>query len=344
MPAGLVGVVEVSADGFFLLTPGYDSLMNRKPAATAILIAIVGPTASGKSSLALSLAQRFGGEIVNCDSLQLYHYLDIGTAKPSLAERASVPHHLLDILEPEEQFSAGEYARRGRAILAEITERGHLPIVVGGTGFYLRALIEGLFAGPSRHPQLRERLRERETKKGPGYAHRILTRLDPESAARIHPNALPKTIRALEVCLLARGRMSELFRQGREPLKGYTVRKIGLNPPRTELYERINQRTQAMFDQGLVQEVCDLLAKGCPATVPPLQSHGYRQALDYLLGKISLRDAIRYAQAATRQYGKRQMTWFRKESGLVWFAGFGDDAGVQEQVCRSIAEGLAQPG
>lgn len=317
--------------------------MSRKAAATPTLVAIVGPTASGKSSLALVLAERFGGEIVNCDSLQLYRHFDIGTAKPSPAERASVPHHLLDILEPEEQFSAGEYARRGRTILAEITARGRLPIVVGGTGFYLRALIDGLFAGPSRHPELRERLRERETTKGPGYAHRILTRLDPESSARIHPNDLPKTIRAVEVCLLARGRMSELFRQGREPLTGFTVRKIGLNPPRSELYERINQRTQAMFDQGLVNEVSDLLAKGCPGGAPPLQSHGYRQALDYLLGKISLRDAVRYTQAATRQYAKRQMTWLRKDLGISWFAGFGSDATIQEEACRSLAGGLTQP-
>lgn len=321
--------------------------MTRKPAAVSIrlspLVAVVGPTASGKSSLALCLAERFGGEIVNCDSLQLYRHLDIGTAKPSLAERASVPHHLLDILDPEEQFSAGEYARRGRTVLAEITARGRLPIVVGGTGFYLRALLDGLFAGPSRHPELRERLRERETKKGPGYAHRILTRLDPDSAARMHPNDLPKTIRAIEVCLLARGRMSELFRQGREPLAGYTVQKIGLNPPRAALYERINQRAQAMFDQGLVNEVCDLLARGIPATAPPLQSHGYRQALDYLLGRISLRDAVRYAQAATRQYAKRQMTWFRKEPGTAWFAGFGSDVSVQEAVCRRIAAGWAVP-
>jgi len=324
-------------------TPDYDSRMDPKPAAALTLVIIVGPTASGKSSLALHLAEQFCGEIVNCDSLQLYRGLDIGTAKPSPAERARVPHHLFDILDPEEQFSAGEYARRGRAVLAEITARGRLPIVVGGTGFYLRALVDGLFAGPGRNPELRERLREREIKKGPGYAHRILTRLDPESAARIHPNDVPKTIRAVEVCLLARSRLSDLFRQGREPLAGYAVHKIGLSPPRAELQERINARTQAMFDRGLVNEVSELLAKGCPAAAPPLQAVGYRQALDYLLGKVSRRDAVRYAQAATRQYAKRQMTWFRKEKGMVWFTGFGDHASVQAEVGRWMQEGNAGP-
>jgi len=322
--------------------------MNRKPAAAPTVLIIAGPTASGKSSLALRLAERFHGEIVNCDSLQLYRGFDIGTAKPSLAERQRVPHHLFDILGPEEQFSAGEYARRSRAVLAEITARSRLPVVVGGTGFYLRALVDGLFAGPSRHAELRERLRGREAAKGPGYTHRILTRLDPASAARIHPNDVPKVIRAVEVCLLGRARMSELFRQGREPLTGYTVRKAGLKPPRAELQERINGRTQAMFDQGLAREVSGLLERGCPAGAPPLQSVGYRQALDYLLGNISLRDAVRYAQAATRQYAKRQMTWFRKEAGMTWFAGFGDDTSLQEEVGRWLeglpGEGARPPG
>ena len=315
--------------------------MNRKPAP---LVAIVGPTASGKSSLAAHLARQFQGEILNCDSLQLYRYFDIGTAKPTPAEREGIPHHLVDILDPAEQFSAGEYSRRAREVLGEVTERARLPIVVGGTGFYLRALIDGLFAGPARHPSLRERLRERETKKGPGYVHRLLKRLDPVSASHIHPHDLPKTIRAVEVCLLARGRMSELFRQGREALTSYSVLKLGLNPPRAELYERINQRTEALFDRGLVNEVSDLLAKGYPATAPPFQSHGYRQALDYLLGKISLRDAIRYAQAATRQYAKRQMTWFRKEPGIVWFSGFGSDPPTQSEIGHTLAEWLAEPG
>jgi len=314
--------------------------MNRKPA----VVAVVGPTASGKSSLALSLARRFQGEILNCDSLQLYRDFDIGTAKPSPAEREAVPHHLLDVLDPTEQFSAGEYARRAREVLAEVAQRGRLPLVVGGTGFYLRALLDGLFSGPARHPALRERLRERETKKGPGYAHRLLERLDPVSAPHIHPHDIPKTIRALEVCLLARSPLSELHRRGRHPLTGYSVLKLGLSPPRAELYKRINQRTQALFDGGLVNEVCDLLAKGCPATAPPFQSHGYRQALDTLLGKISLRDAIRYAQAATRQYGKRQVTWFRKEPGIVWFSGFGTDPRIQAEIGDYVAKWLAEPG
>ena len=317
--------------------------MNRKPAAAPTVWIIAGPTASGKSSLSLHLAERFRGEIVNCDSLQLYRHFDIGTAKPSLAERSRVPHHLFDVLEPEQQSSAGEYARRARAVLAEITERGGLPIVVGGTGFYLRALVDGLFAGPSRHPELRARLRQRAAAKGPSYPHRILSRLDPESASRIHPNDLPKTIRAVEVCLLSRSRMSDLFRQGREPLAGFVVRKIGLNPPRAELRQRINARTKVMFEQGLVQEVSELLEKGCPAAAPPLQSVGYRQALDYLLGKISLRDAVRYAQAATRQYAKRQMTWFRREAGMVWFTGFGDDAALQEEVSGWLERQSTKP-
>ena len=201
--------------------------MNRKPAVVAPLVAIVGPTASGKSSLAIHLARQFHGEILNCDSLQLYRHFDIGTAKPSPAEREGIPHHLLDILEPAEQFSAGEYARRAREVLAEVTGRGRLPLVVGGTGFYLRAFIDGLFAGPARHPVLRERLRERETRKGPGYVHRLLARMDPASASHIHPHDVPKTIRAIEVCLLARNRMSELHQQGRQALAGYAVLKLG---------------------------------------------------------------------------------------------------------------------
>ncbi|MBI4463231.1 MAG: tRNA (adenosine(37)-N6)-dimethylallyltransferase MiaA [Acidobacteria bacterium] len=303
-----------------------------------LLVAVVGPTASGKSCLAIYLAREFQGEIVNCDSLQMYRHFDLGTAKPTPAERQGIPHHFLDILEPNEQFSAGEYMRQARAVLASVTALGHLPIVVGGTGFYLRALIEGLFAGPRRNPNLRQRLQQRVAAKGPLYLHQVLRRLDPAAASGIHPNDTPKVIRALEVCLQARRPMSELFRQGRQALEGYGVVKVGLNPSRAQLYERINQRTRSLFEQGLVEEVRSILAQGYPPTAPPFLSHGYRQALDYLEGRISLEEALYHAQTNTRQYAKRQLTWFRKEAGVQWFAGFGTDPQVQAAVSRYVSD------
>ena len=305
------------------------------------LLVVVGPTASGKSCLAVHLAKQFQGEILNCDSLQMYRHFNIGTAKPTAEEREGVPHHLLDILEPEEKFSAGEYARQAREILADVTSRGKLPMMAGGTGFYLRALIDGLFSGPGRDPELRQRLRARAEQKGTDYLHRLLDRLDPVSAASIHPHDIPKVIRAIEVCLLARRPMSAMFRQGRQALEGYRVCQVGLNPPRDELYERVNQRTEFLFEKGLIEETSGILAKGYPATAPPFQSHGYRQALDYLLGRISRKDAIRYAQAGTRQYAKRQMTWFRKDTRIRWFAGFGIDPQIQAEVSQYVAEQLA---
>jgi len=219
------------------------------------VLAIVGPTASGKSHLAIFLAKRFGGEILNCDSLQMYRHFDIGSAKMPPEERQGIPHHFLDILAPDEQFAAGEYMRQAREVMADVAARGRLPIVVGGTGFYLRALLDGLFAGPTRNRELRERLRLRAEEKGPGYLHRLLRRMDPVVAGNIHPNDEPKLIRAIEVCLLARKPVSELFREGRPSLQGYRVLKIGLNPPREALYERINERARLLFENGLVEEV-----------------------------------------------------------------------------------------
>ena len=306
----------------------------------AVLLAVLGPTASGKSSLAIHLAKQFQGELLNCDSLQMYRHFDLGSAKLTGAEREGVPHHLLDILSPEEEFTAGEFARRAKEILSRVTSRGKLPVIVGGTGFYLRALVDGLFPGPARNRELRERLQRRAAQKDSGYLHRMLRRLDPPSAEKIHPHDTPKLIRALEVCLQAKRPISELFREGRDPLQGYRVLKLGLNPSRTALHEKINQRTSWMFENGLVEEVRGILAKGFPKTVTPFQSHGYREALDYLEGKTSLEEAVKLAQTATRQYAKRQMTWFRKEDGVRWFSGFGTDRAIQTEADDYVAEQL----
>lgn len=306
----------------------------------APLVAVVGPTGSGKSALGLRLAAEFDGEIVNCDSLQLYRYFDIGTAKLRPEERGSIPHHLLDVLDPGEIFTAGEYARRAREVLREITARGRLPLVVGGTGFYLRALLDGLFPGPGRDERLRQRLAQREARR-PGLLHRLLRRWDPEAARRIHPADRPKLIRALEVCLLTRRPLSEWFAAGRDALTGYRVCKLGLNPPRAALYQRLDARCRAMFEQGLIEEVRRILAMGYPPSIKPLEAHGYRQALQVLRGELDLPHALYYAQRNTRRYAKRQWTWFRREPNLIWMDGFGDDPAVQELAVRHVRHFLA---
>jgi tRNA dimethylallyltransferase len=293
------------------------------------VIAILGPTGSGKSDLALRLAAELAGEVVNCDSLQIYRYFDIGTAKLPIDRRRGIPHHLIDILDPDQVFTAGEYARLARGILAEICARGRLPVVAGGTGFYLRALLDGLFPGPARDQALRDRLAERERRR-PGSIHRLLRRFDPQAARRIHANDLPKLMRALEVCLLTRRPVTEIYQEGRDELRGYETLKIGLSPPRERLYTRLDQRAEQMFQTGLIEEVRGILARGFPATVKPFESHGYRQAIQLLNGELSLDQAVFYAQRNTRRYAKRQMTWFRQEPGIEWCTGFGDDPQIQQ--------------
>jgi tRNA dimethylallyltransferase len=299
-----------------------------------LLVAVVGPTGSGKTALALALAKRFSGEIVNCDSVAIYRDFNIGSAKPSAKERARAPHHLFDAIDPSHYMTAGEYARRARQVLDDIKQRGRTPIVVGGTGLYLRALLEGLFPGPERSEELRERLRARRQQRGAEWLHRILQRLDPQAAANIHPNDTPKVVRAIEVCLASRERMSELWKKGRDPLLGFRILRLGLNPERNALYTRINERARRMFDNGLVEETRRLLEKYPGAWA--LSSLGYKQAAQYLRGEIDLKLAIWAAQQAHRNYAKRQMTWFRREPEVEWIRGFGDEARVQQEAASKV--------
>jgi tRNA dimethylallyltransferase len=289
---------------------------------------VAGPTGSGKSALALAIAETFGGEVVNCDSLQVYRYFDIGTAKLPFDERRGIPHHLIDIANPDELFTAGEYARLARAAIADISDRGRLPVVAGGTGFYLRALLDGLFEGPARDQPLRDRLSLRETRR-PGSLHRLLRRFDRESASKIHPNDVPKVTRALEICLVTRRPASQMYREGRDALCGYRTLKIGLSPDRDALYQSLDIRCAAMFQNGLVDEVKRILAMGYPAACKPFESHGYKQALQLLNGELNPKEAVFYAQRNTRNYAKRQLTWFRKEADMAWLQGFADAAQPQ---------------
>ena len=306
-----------------------------------LLVVILGPTASGKSSLSLHLAERMRGEIVSCDSLAVYREFDIGTAKPSVDERRRVPHHLLDIAAPDELVTAGDYSRAARRAIQEISSRGYMPIVVGGTGLYLRALLEGLFAGPPRSEELRARLRERASERGAEYLHKLLRRLDPVAARAIHANDVPKVIRALEVSLTSRRPMTDLWGQGRDPLQGFRILRMGLNPEREALYQRINARAQEMFSRGLVEET-RILRERYGGGTRPLSSLGYKQALEYLEGSLSLEQAIAAAQRGHRNFAKRQMTWFRREPDVHWVAGFGFDPDVQRQ-CLELATTQAEP-
>jgi tRNA dimethylallyltransferase len=291
-----------------------------------LVVVILGPTGSGKTALSLQLAERFGGEIVSCDSVAVYRGMELGTAKPTAQERARVRHHLIDVTTPDAPFTAGEYSRQARATLTDIANRGKLPIVTGGTGLYLRALTDGLFAGPARQDGLRARLTRSGLKRGHGWLHQILSRLDPASAARIHANDAAKLMRAIEVCLASRSPMSEVLgneSKARDPLKGFRLLRIGLNPPRKTLYERLNRRAAEMFAEGLVEETQGLLEQYGP--VKALDSLGYRQALAVLAGTMTETAAVEAAQQGHRNYAKRQLTWFRREPGVSWLEMFGDE-------------------
>jgi tRNA dimethylallyltransferase len=283
------------------------------------LLALVGPTASGKSALALRVAEETGAEIVSCDSLQVYRGLDIGSAKPTTEERARVRHHLVDVVDPDQDFSAADYARLARAALADIRGRGKAAVVAGGTGLYLRALLRGLFAGPSRDVELRRRLEALAERFGDANLHRLLARVDPPSAARLDPRDRLRVVRALEVYRASGRSLTEHHREGSAPLQGFAVLTLGLAPDRERLRDAVERRTRQMMEGGLVDEVRALLAR-FPSGLRPLQAIGYRQAVAVAEGRLPEDAALRDIVKETMRYAKRQMTWFRHQEDVRWCA------------------------
>jgi len=337
------------------------------------LIAIIGPTASGKSALAVSLARQFEGEVIACDSTQVYRGFDIGTAKPTREERGGIRHHLMDLIDPAELFTAAEYRRRALEVLADLRERGRLPIFTVGTGLYLRALLSGLSDAPARSIALRARLGASDARHGGVYLHDLLRRVDPAAAARIDPRDRQKLVRALEIRFLAGKPLAEVYRAGRDPLEGYASLKIGLNPPRAMLYERIETRVHTMLQQGWCDEVAALIAfsrrresgltvplvfgplsepgteagfappvdESEPSAPKPFEFIGYRELREHLEKEKPLPETIAAIAQATRRYAKRQLTWFRKEPDVHWFTGFGDTPEIREGVAAAVERHLA---
>ena len=302
------------------------------------VIAIVGPTASGKSTLGIEVALRLDGEIINCDSVQVYQGIQIATAKVPLAERRGVPHHLIDFVSPNINYTAGDWAREATATIDDIQRRGCVPILVGGTGLYLRAFRNPFFASPQTDESLRRRLNDLRERRGVEHLHALLRRLDPESAVELYPRDWPRVQRAIEVRLQTGEAMSGKKSTRPEPHESARqLRLLVLNPPRPALYQRINERTEKHFAAGLVEEVKTLLDEGVPAGGNALGAHGYRRVVEYLEGKRDLESAIEQTKLDVRHYAKRQLTWFRREPGAEWFAGFGEDEAIQQSVLQALA-------
>ena len=306
------------------------------------LVAIVGPTASGKSSLGIFLAKELSGEVMACDSTQLYRGFDIGTAKPSIADLQSIPHHLLDILEPTDASTAGDYRERAIRVLAQLRARQRLPILTAGTGLYLRALLDGLARLPQRSEEIRERLRASVAEHGQGHLHKMLERLDSQAAKQIAAADEQKLIRALEICLVSGKPLTEVHRAGRTPLTGWRIFKIGLEPPREALYQRIHARADSMLAEGWLNEVRRLMAGGLPDNAKPFHFIGYRELRSHLRGELTFEQARAAIQQGTRQYAKRQLTWFRREANVHWLSGFGDAPDVQAMAQKWLQQAFSQ--
>jgi tRNA dimethylallyltransferase len=302
-------------------------------------VAIVGPTASGKSTLGIDVALRLNGEIINCDSVQVYTGIQIATAKVPLGERRGVPHHLIDFVPPQVNYTAGEWARKATEMIEEIEGRGRIPLLVGGTGFYVRALRRPLFPSEQTDSLLRERVNRIRERHGPEHLHRLLQRLDPSAAKLFYPRDWPRVQRAIEVYIQT-GQSLTIQKEVRPepPESAHRLRILALNPPRNELYRRINERTETHFAAGLVAEVQGLLAANVPSESNALGAHGYRRVVEYLRGQRDLPSAIEQTKLDVRHYAKRQLTWFRHEPDVEWFAGFGEEETVLGSVLKALSK------
>lgn len=304
------------------------------------LIAVVGPTASGKSDLGIALAHRFDGEIINCDSVQTYKGIYVATAKVPPEEQQSIPHHLIDIVEPTYNLTAVEWAERARAFIADIEARGKQALLVGGTGFYLRALTTKFFDSPEIDERLRPRFQRILERRGAEHLHRMLARVDPPLAARFAPNDWSRVIRALEVFFSSGKPLSSWQAAAPEQPTEEAARMfyLVLQPPREELYDRINQRTDLMVERGLLTEIQNLIASGVPPTAKAFNAHGYKRFVEYLLGQRTLESAVEQMKLDTRHYAKRQWTWWRAQQNTFWLEGFGFEEPVIEQASRIVAK------
>ena len=310
-----------------------------KPAAVAIL----GPTATGKSALALALAERYGGEIINCDSTAVYRGFDIGTDKIAPADRRGIPHHLIDIVEPIDDYTAAQYARDAAAVVRDVHARGRIPIVAGGTGFYYRALTRGLFPGPGRDAALRQRLEAIAERREVTFLHRMLRKIDPASARRIQPRDLKRLVRALEVFFLTGRPLTSHFADTVSPLPDVEVVAVGLRLPAEQIAARVARRVDEQFERGLLDEIRALLARGIPETARPFGGLVYRQALEHLHGVRDEAATRALIAQENRRYARRQLIWFRKEPNLSWFDGPGESEGTVAAVQRLIDTYVARP-